>query len=172
LAPGCVTPAAEPEDIWRGQIAYSERPSRWLVGGRHSADFPVISEERQGRGPSWLAGTGAGGARSRSACPQFRRKSVLRDEAVAAVRGLTDQQLVYGDGEIGVELVVADTCGEHDQGARVVERQPRSLADDFVIDARPERSGGVGSLGLEREGLLDLGVDPLVAELGGIQVTR
>src|SRR6476661_3607909 len=81
------------------RIAESARPRHWLVGGRDRADFPVISEERQGRAPSWLAGTGAGGARSRSACPQFRRKSVLRDEALAAVRGLTDPQLVYEHGE-------------------------------------------------------------------------
>ena len=87
---------------------------------------------------------------------------------MAAVRGLTDPQLVYEHGEIGVELVVADMCGEQDQGVRVVNRHPGSLVGDLVVDAGPERSGGVGSMELEREGLFDLGVDLLVTELGGI----
>ena len=83
-----------------------------------------------------------------------------------------DPQLVYEHGEVGVELVVADTCGEHYQGARVVDRHPGSLVDDLLVDARPERLCGIGSTGLEGEGLFDLSVDLLVAELGGIEVAR
>ena len=75
-----------------------------------------------------------------------------------------DPQLVYEHGEVGVELVVADTRGEHYQGARVVDRHPGSLADDLLVYARPERLCGIGSTGLEGEGLFDLSVDLLVGQ--------
>src|SRR5215469_6557037 len=81
-----------------------------------------------------------------------------------------DPQLVYEHRQVGVELVVADAGGKHDQGARVVDRHPRCLAYDLVVDARPQRPGRAGIMGLEREGLGDLGVDPVVAELGGVAV--
>src|SRR5215831_17960416 len=83
-----------------------------------------------------------------------------------------DPQLVDEHWPVGVELVVAYTCGKHDQGPWVVDRHPRSLAHDLVVDARPERPGRTGIVGLEREGLGDLGVDPLVAELGCVDVAR
>ena len=57
-------------------------------------------------------------------------------------------------------------------GARVVDGHPRRLVDDLVVDACPERAGGARVVGLEREGLGDLGVDASVAELGGIEVSR
>ena len=81
-------------------------------------------------------------------------------------------QLVNEQGPVRVELIVADTRGKHDQGARVIDRHPRRLVGDLAVDARPERGGGVGIAGLEHESLLDLRVDPLVAELGSIQVQR
>jgi hypothetical protein len=81
-------------------------------------------------------------------------------------------QLVNEHGPVRVELIVADTRGKHDQGARVVDRHPRRLADNLAVDPRPERGGSVGIAGLEHEGLVDLRVDPLVAELGSIQVQR
>ena len=69
-------------------------------------------------------------------------------------------------------MVVADTCGKHDQGARVVDGHPGGLADQLVVDVRPECRGGTGIVDLEREGLADLGVDAMVAELGGVEVGR
>src|SRR6266851_3465435 len=69
--------------------------------------------------------------------------------AAARFTQLTDPQLVHEHGEVGVELVVADTFGKHDQGARVVDRHPGSLVGDLLIAVRPERLGGVGTAGLE-----------------------
>jgi hypothetical protein len=60
------------------------------------------------------------------------------DEGMPAPEALADPQLVDEHGEVGVELVVADTCGMHDQGARVVDRHPGRLADDLLVDVRPE----------------------------------
>ena len=81
-----------------------------------------------------------------------------------------DPKLVDEHRQVGVELVVADPCGKQHQGLRVVDRHPRSLIHDLMIDARPERPSGTGIMGLEREGLGDLGVDPMIAELGGVEV--
>ena len=83
-----------------------------------------------------------------------------------------DPQLVDERRQVGVELVVADADGEHDQGSWVVDRHPRSLAHDLVVDARPEPPGRTGIAGLVREGPGDLGVDPVIAELGCVDVAR
>jgi hypothetical protein len=90
---------------------------------------------------------------------------------VAGLRlALVDPELVEEQGPIGVELVVADACGEKNKSARVVQRHPWGLSDDLVVDARPEASGGIGKAGLEGEGAIHLGVDLPVAELGGVEV--
>ena len=51
---------------------------------------------------------------------------------------LTDPQLVDEHGPVGVELVVADPSREQHQRARVVDRHPGCLADDLLVDVRPE----------------------------------
>src|SRR5262245_30366103 len=79
-----------------------------------------------------------------------------------------DPQLVDEHWQVGVELVVADPCGKHDQGAWVVDRYPWCLAHDLVVDARPQCPGRAGVVGLECEGLGDLGVDPVVLLLPGL----
>src|SRR5260221_3964935 len=85
---------------------------------------------------------------------------------------LTDPELVDEHGPEGIELVVADAYGNQDQGARVVEGHPGGLADDLVVDARPEVRGGVGISGFERESQRCLGVDPAVAERAVVDVGR
>jgi hypothetical protein len=62
---------------------------------------------------------------------------------------------------------VADPRGQDDQGARVVERHPGRLVDEFMVDARPQGARGVGETGLQCQGLCHLVVNPRVAELGG-----
>jgi hypothetical protein len=67
-------------------------------------------------------------------------------------------------------LIVADPRGEHDERARVVERDPRGLVDDLPVDVRPEQPGGVGRVGLGGEGVPELRVYPGTAELAVVQV--
>ena len=103
------------------------------------------------------------------------RLPVQRGRAAAGSAGAessTDPQLIDEHRPVGVELVVADTPGKQHQGAWVVDRHPRSLTHDLVVDACPERPGRAGIVGLERESLGDLGVDPVVAELGGVDVAQ
>src|SRR5262249_12763400 len=83
-----------------------------------------------------------------------------------------DPQLVDEHWQVGVELIITDTRGKHDQGLWVVDRPAWCLGHDLLVDARPERPGRTGIVGLEREGLGDLGVDPVVAELGCVDVAR
>src|SRR5215471_21588816 len=83
-----------------------------------------------------------------------------------------DPQLVDEHWQVGVELIITDTRGKHDRGLWVVDRHPWCLAHDLLVDARPEPPGRTGIVGLERERLGDLGVDPVVAELGCIDVAR
>jgi DHA1 family inner membrane transport protein len=85
-------------------------------------------------------------------------------------RGLTDPELVDEQSPVGVELVVADACGQQNKGARVVYRHPGGLVDQLVVDARPEAAGRIGQAGLDGEGAIQLGVDVPVAELSGVEV--
>src|SRR6266567_294273 len=85
---------------------------------------------------------------------------------------LPDPELVDEQGPEGVELVVADSCGQHHQGAGVVQRDPGRLVDQFAVDPRPEAAGRVGITRFEHAGLCHLGVDQPVAELAVVDVGR
>src|SRR5215469_14650284 len=87
-----------------------------------------------------------------------------------AISRSADPELVDEQTPEGVELVVADPCGEHDQRALVVERDPWSLAGDRPVDVRPEQPGDVGRLGLGGEGLPDLGVYSGIAVLAVVEI--
>jgi hypothetical protein len=91
---------------------------------------------------------------------------------VSPDRGLPDPELVDEQGPEGVELVVPDSCGQHDQGARVVQRNPGRLVGQFAVDPRPEVPGSVGTTRFERAGPCHLGVDQPVAELAVVDVGR
>src|SRR5690349_11117062 len=85
------------------------------------------------------------GARAPRADAGIRVFSAPRDcYPVAAFARSMDPQLVDEDRQVGAELVVADPGGKHDQGPWVVDRHPRSLAHDLVVDARPEGPGRTG----------------------------
>src|SRR5260370_12954211 len=151
--------------------ADSGRPSHGLVGGTPPTRFRSYGRGAPGTDPVLCGRSRRWRHRSWPASRQVRpgAQAVSRENR-GSLSGLTDPQLVYEHGEVGVELVVADAFGQHDEGARVVDRYPGSLVDDLLIDVRPESPGGIRSTVLERQGLRDLGVDPLVAELGGIEV--
>src|SRR6516162_6364841 len=93
-----------------------------------------------------------------------------RRRAERPIYGSTDPELVDEQAKEGVELVVADPCRQHDQGTRVVERDPGGLAGDLPVDVRPAQPCGVGRTGLGGEGLPDLGVYPWTAELAVVHV--
>src|SRR5262249_56645092 len=97
---------------------------------------------------------------------------IFQKNALTPAARSMNPQLVNEHGPVRVELIVADARGKHHQGTGVLDRHPPCLVDNLAVDARPERRGSVGIAGLEHEGLLDLRVDPLVAELGSIQVHR
>ena len=90
----------------------------------------------------------------------------------ARLAWLAHPELVEEQAPVRVELVVARTCGQNDRGKRAVQRDPRCLVHHLVVDGSPAACGGDGIGGLERQGLLGLGVDLRIAELGVIDVVR
>src|SRR5262249_10933732 len=109
----------------------------------------------------WIISPSRGPAGSQSAARPLLRMPISRS---------ADPELVDEQTPEGVELVVADPVGEHDQRALVVKRDPRGLAGDRPVDVRPEQPGGVGRAGLGGEGLPVLGFYPRVAEFAVVQV--
>lgn len=82
-----------------------------------------------------------------------------------------DPKLIDEQVPVGVELVVANSVRKDYQIARVIQRYPRGLVGGFAIDSGPVSRSRSGITGLYGLCVLDLGVDPLVAELRVVDLT-
>src|SRR5213593_4612743 len=82
------------------------------------------------------------------------------------------RRLVEQEVPLRVELVALDALGEEVDPLRVEHRHPRRLVRDLAVDLRPELVRRRRILDAELERLLDLRLDPLVAELGQVRARR
>src|SRR5205085_5190153 len=82
----------------------------------------------------------------------------------------THPELVEEYAPLRVVLVVADATRDESDPERVLQEDPRRLLDDVVVGLFPESRGRSWIGDLKRAGAGDLGVDPMVAELGKVRV--
>src|SRR5260370_40479411 len=126
--------------------ADSGRPSHGLVGGTPPTRFRSYGRGAPGTDPALAGRNRRWRHRSWPASRQVRpgAQAVSRENR-GSLSGLTDPQLVYEHGEVGVELVVADAVGHHHEGHPGVGRSPGSLVLELLIDVLPESPRRVAS---------------------------
>src|SRR6516162_91216 len=154
-------------------------PSRMRPGGQGSKAFTARRRARaqlqggarrlQGASPRCRVWATSFTRLNGSSGPATKR-GLAESLAMISLNVLADPELVEEQVPVGVELVVAHVGGKNCEYARVVQRNPRRLVDDFAVDGGPANRGRARAASLGGQCLPGLGIDLVVAELSVVDI--